>query len=438
MKKQITQQAFVENFSHDGRGIARIDGKTTFIEGALAGETVTFVYTKQKKDYDEGRIISIENKSPHRVAPACPHYEICGGCSLQHLENSEQIQVKQDLLLNLLEKYAKIKPKEILNPLLGDNWHYRNKARLSTRFVSKKDEVFIGFREKHNPRLIADIHNCLILNKKVADSIDKLRKLIKSFSSPEIIAQIELAAGDNQIVLIFRNLESLSIESEEKLKEFSIESNFVIYLQPAGPESIYLFYPQNADEYLTYSLPEFGVTFNFKPTDFTQVNGKINQQMVPKAIQMLDLNEKDTVLDLFCGLGNFTLPIAKHCLKVYGVEGSDAMVSRAEMNMKINHISNASFMACDLDQNFQNILHKFKNVNKLLLDPPRSGAFEVIKQLGNLNLERIVYVSCNPATFARDADILVNTQGYKLASAGVMDMFPNTSHVESIALFLRE
>ncbi len=435
MKQKVLKQAFVDSFSHDGRGIARIDGKITFIDGALANETVTFVYTKRKKDFDEGRVVSVENPSLHRVTPECPHYEICGGCSLQHLESSEQIQVKQELLLNLLEKYAKVKPEEIIEPLVADNWHYRNKARLSVRYVSKKETVFIGFREKTNPRLIADLHNCLILHKEVADSIDKLRNLISSFSTPEVIAQIELAAGDKDVVLIFRNLESLDADAEAKLKAFSKETNFIIYLQPAGPDSIYLFYPPNASEYLEYSLPEFDISFKFKPTDFTQVNSKINQQMVPKALHLLNLNKNDVVLDLFCGLGNFTLPIAKKSLNVFGVEGSEAMVARAEMNM---HVTNASFMACDLDQNFENILPKFKNVNKLLLDPPRSGAFSVIKQIGNLNLERIVYVSCNPATFARDADILVNTQGYKLVSVGVMDMFPNTAHVESIALFLRE
>lgn len=438
MKQKLTQQAFVESFSHDGRGIARIDGKTTFIEGALANETVTFVYTRRKKDYDEGKILSVENPSLHRVVAKCPHYDICGACSLQHLENSQQIQVKQNLLLNLLEKYAKVAPKEVLNPLVADNWHYRNKARLSVRYVSKKNSVFVGFRERENPRLIADLHNCLILRKEVADSINKLRNLISEFSSPEVIAQIELAAGDNEVVLIFRNLAALSQADEDKLRQFSVESNFIIYLQPAGPESIYLFYPPNASQFLQYSLPEFDVTFKFKPTDFTQVNSKINKQMVAKALQFLELNQNDIVLDLFCGLGNFTLPIAKNCKSVFGVEGSEAMVSRAEMNMRDNNISNASFMACDLDKDFTDILPKFKNVNKLLLDPPRSGAFAVIKQLDNLNLDRIVYISCNPATFARDADILVNTQGYKLVSAGVMDMFPNTAHVESIALFLRE
>lgn len=438
MKQRLTKSAYIENFSHDGRGIARIDGKTTFVEGALAEETVTFVYTKRKKDYDEGRVISVENQSPHRVTPECPHYEICGGCALQHLDGSQQIDLKQSLLLNLLEKYANTKPQIILNPLVADNWHYRNKARLSVRFVTKKDEVFIGFRERNNPRLIADIHNCLILNKNVAVSLDRLRSLIKSFSSPEIIAQIELAASDSEVVLIFRNLDSLTASDEEKLKEFSLETNFIIYLQPAGPASIYLFYPLSAPEFLTYSLPEFQVTFKFKPTDFTQVNSKINRQMVKQALDLLDLNGNDTVLDLFCGLGNFTLPIAKQCLSVFGVEVSDAMVSRAEMNARLNNINNASFMACDLEKNFKTILPKLKKANKLLLDPPRTGAFEVIKELGDLNIERIVYVSCNPATFARDADILVNKHGYKLVSVGVMDMFPNTAHVESIGLFLRE
>ncbi len=438
MKHKLQKQTYVENFSHDGRGIARIDGKTTFINGALANETVTFSYTRRKKDYDEGIVVSIEEPSKDRVVPQCQHYAICGGCSLQHLDSAKQIEVKQNLLLNLLNKYAKVEPKQILNPLVADNWHYRNKARLSARYVSKKGEVLVGFRERNNPRFIADLHNCLILHKQVADSIDKLRALLSSFTSPNVIAQIEVAAGDVEVALIFRNLDSLSPDDQEKLKAFSDENNFIIYLQPAGPESVYLFYPSSASEFLAYNLPEFDVSFKFKPTDFTQVNSKINRKMVAQAIQLLNLNKDDVVLDLFCGLGNFSLPIAKNCKEVYGVEGNDAMVSRAEMNMQSNNINNASFMACDLDQNFTSIIHKFKNVNKLLLDPPRSGAFEVIKQLGNLNLERIVYVSCNPATLARDTDLLVNKLGYKLESVGVMDMFPNTAHVESIALFVRK
>lgn len=438
MKKTIIQQTSIDSFSHDGRGIARINGKTTFIDGALAGETVNFVYTRRKKDYDEGKVVTIESASEFRVSPACPHYDICGACSLQHLEGTEQINVKQSLLLNLLEKYAKTIPKEILQPLVADTWHYRNKARLSVRYVANKNSVFVGFRERDNPRLIADLHNCLILKSEVADSIDTLRHLILSFSSPAAIAQVELAAGDDQIVLIFRNLESLNAEDAQKLKSFAEKTQFIIYLQPAGPESIHLFYPPDAPSFLSYSLPEFDVTFKFKPTDFTQVNSKINRQMVSRALNLLALDSQDVVLDLFCGLGNFTLPIAKKCANVYGVEGSENMVSRADMNMKANNISNAMFMACDLDKNFIEILPKFKHVNKLLLDPPRSGALEVIKALNKLKLDRIVYVSCNPVTFARDADILINTQGYRLMAVGAMDMFPNTAHVESIALFLRE
>lgn len=440
-KKKINTEPVsvtIEKFSHDGRGIARIDGKTTFVSGALADEGVTINYKNRKKDFDEGVVISVEKASPYRVEAKCPHYAMCGGCSLQHLDLQRQIDVKQDILLELLQRYAKLAPQSIIDPLRGEAWHYRNKARLSVRYVSKKGAVLVGFRERDNSRFITDIHDCLILNQQVASSIDGLRQLISSFSEPTSIAQIEVAAGDDEVALIFRNLVELTEEDKHKLKQFALDYNFRIYLQPKGPDSVYLLHPETAPEYLSYSLPDFSVNYLFKPTDFTQVNSVINRKMVKQAIELLDLKEYDNVLDLFCGLGNFSLAIAKHANYVYGVEGSQEMVERATMNMRHNSLSNAEFFACDLDDAFDTLIPKFTKANKLLLDPPRSGAYAVVKQIAALSIERIVYVSCNPVTLARDTDILVNEFGYKLISAGVMDMFPNTAHVESIALFVKD
>lgn len=430
--------ARVEKFSHDGRGIARIEGKTTFIQNALPDETVVFQYTRKKRDFDEGKLLSVIEPSIDRVEPRCLHYALCGGCSLQHLGGAAQIREKQVMLLDLLERIGRNRPEVILEPLTSDLWHYRNKARLSVRYVEKKEAVLIGFREKNNPRYITEITQCPVLNARVDAQISQLRHLLDSFDDPHIIAQIEVAAGDEDIALIFRNLSSLSTHDEEQIREFAKASNFRIFLQPGGPDSVYLFYPQDSSQYLTYRFPDENITFQFHPTDFTQVNAGLNRLMVQQALKLLVLEPQDIVLDLFCGLGNFSLPMAKHCTKVIGVEGSDAMVLRASMNATANNLENTVFRCANLEE--ETALKDFYHIGitKVLLDPPRTGALEIVKQIHKINPQRIVYVSCNPATLARDADILVHQQGYKLKAAGVMDMFPHTAHVESIALFERE
>ncbi|KTD17223.1 23S rRNA (uracil(1939)-C(5))-methyltransferase RlmD [Legionella jordanis] len=427
--------AEVERFSHDGRGIARLNGKTTFIQGALPGETVSFQYSTIKSDFDEGRVLDILSSSPSRVEPRCSHYKMCGGCSLQHLNEETQIQEKEALLLNLLQRIGHCEPELILPPLRSQSWHYRNKARLSVRFVEKKHASLVGFREKINPRFITEINGCPVLNTQIDEEIKNLRSLVDSLDDPRAIAQIEVAAGDEVIALIFRNLNELSIADEEKLRAFGQRTKFRLFLQPGGPDSVQLFYPKESPEFLSYALPQQGITFQFHPTDFTQVNAGLNQLMVTQALQLLNLNAEDVVLDLFCGLGNFSLPIAKHCAKVVGIEGSQTMVARAQMNAQMNNLHNTEFYCVNLEQ--IDALTNLKNYgfSKLLLDPPRSGAFEIVKSIHKFKFNLIVYVSCNPATLARDADVLVNQQGYRLKAAGVMDMFPHTSHVESIALF---
>ncbi|MBN9228178.1 MULTISPECIES: 23S rRNA (uracil(1939)-C(5))-methyltransferase RlmD [Legionella] len=429
------QTAQVDNLSHDGKGIARIDGKATFIQGALPNELVEFQYTRVKKDFDEGILLNVLEPSPIRVEPKCPHYSMCGGCSLQHMNEAEQIHFKQEQLLDLLSRYGHTQPQAVLLPLVAGHWNYRNKARLSVRYVEKKQTSMVGFRERNNPRYITEINQCPVLNKKIDADIIPLRQLIDSLQDRHCIAQIEVAAGDEEVALIFRNLTSLNQEDELKIQKFAEGYQYKIFLQPGGPDSVYCFYPPKSSEYLTYTLPDYQITFSFHPTDFTQVNSALNRSMVSQAIQLMDLKSTDIVLDLFCGLGNFSLPMAKLCAKVLGVEGSKTMVERAYMNAKLNHIQNVDFYAANLDD--VNEVKKLvqQPCNKVLIDPPRSGALEIVKQIDALNPERIVYVSCNPVTLARDTDILVNQKGYTLIKAGVMDMFPHTAHVESIALF---
>lgn len=427
--------AEIERFSHDGRGIARIEGKTTFIAGALPGEEVSFRYTQMKADFDEGRVVEVLTASPKRVTPLCPHYQLCGGCSLQHLSEEEQIHEKQALLLDLFQRVGHCEPAQILEPLKSSSWHYRNKARLSVRYVEKKQSTLIGFREKINPRYITEINQCPILNARIDSQIGKLRALLDTLEDSRSIAQIEVAAGDDEVALIFRNMADLSAADEQTLRQYGETTGFHIFLQPGGPDTVRLFYPERADEFLSYALPAEQIQFRFHPTDFTQVNAGLNRLMVARALELMALKEDDLVLDLFCGLGNFSLPLAKHCSGVVGVEGSETMVKRARMNAEANGFINTEFFSANLEE--PDVLARFSGYNftKLLIDPPRSGAFEIVKQIEKINPSSIVYVSCNPATLARDADILVNQKKYRLRAAGVMDMFPHTAHVESIALF---
>lgn len=429
------QIADIVNLSHDGKGVARIDGKATFIQGALPDEQVEFQYTRVKKDFDEGRLLSLIKASPMRVEPRCAHYQMCGGCSLQHFSESEQIHFKEQQLLDLLQRYAHTQPLSILPPLIAPHWNYRNKARLSVRFVEKKQAALVGFRERNNPRYITEITQCPVLHAKIDKDIVVLRDLIDSMEDKHCIAQIEIAAGDEEIGLILRNLSPLSSNDEINIQQFAQKYEYKIFLQPKGPDSVYCFYPPESSPYLTYALPDYGITFQFHPTDFTQVNAAINRSMVSLALELMDLQSSDCVLDLFCGLGNFSLPMAKFCTKIAGIEGSQNMVDRAYLNAKTNNLNNTDFYAANLDDAAEVAALQNYTFNKMLIDPPRSGALEIVKQIEVLNPERIVYVSCNPITLARDTDVLVNQKGYVLVKAGVMDMFPHTAHVESIALF---
>ena len=420
--------------SHDARGVTHIDGKTTFVDGALPGEEISFLYTHKSRKHDEGRLCEIFSASPDRVEPRCAHFEICGGCSLQHQAADKQILAKQQALLDNLKRIGKVTPARILDPLTGPVWGYRSKARLGVKYVKKKGRVLVGFREKRTPYL-ADIRRCEVLHPSVGERIAALAELIQGLQARERIAQIEVAVGDASSVLVFRNLDPLSATDCEALQDFAQATGLHIYLQPGGPDSIELLWPETSQ--LSYRLPAFAVELRFLPTDFTQVNPAINQPMIEQALSLLQIDAAHRVLDLFCGLGNFTLPMARRAARVTGVEGDAGLVQRARDNALHNGIENVDYHVVDLSADPGAQPWMQAGYDRILLDPPRSGAEELVRHLGKLGAARIVYVSCHPGSLARDAAVLVNEQGYSLAAAGVMDMFPHTAHVESMALFVR-
>jgi len=425
--------ATIESLSHDGRGVAHIEGKAVFVHGALPEEEVMFTYTKQTRKFDEGQVVEVIKASPERVEPECPHFGICGGCSLQHQDAKAQLKHKQQTLLDALAHIGKVEPAEILPPLvLDDHWGYRRKARIGAKYVAKKGKALVGFRERGSS-FIADLSSCKVLHPKVGQLITPLSELIESFSIRDKVPQIEVAMGDETCVLIFRILEPLSEDDQAKLNIFGQQHDVHIYLQTGGLDTVCPLSGEVAD--LTYALPEFGVELHFLPTDFTQVNSGINRLMVHRAVDMLALKPDDQVLELFCGLGNFTLPLAQKAAEVVAVEGDAGLVARARENAKCNGIDNATFYTANLFDPLVNEPWLKQSFNKALLDPPRTGAFEVLEYLPKLGVQQILYISCYPGTLARDAGELVHKHGYKLKAAGVMDMFPHTAHVESIALF---
>lgn len=424
----------IESLSHEGRGVGRIDGKTVFVDGALPGESVEMIYTNQRGKFDEGRVHQVLTASKDRVEPPCPHYLVCGGCSMQHMDSGAQITHKQSILKEQLEHFAKTQPEEWLPPLQADLLGYRRKARLGVRYVIKKEKTLIGFREKYS-NFLTDIESCPVLIKRTSDLIMPMRHLIDSMDCRLFIPQIEVASGDNQIALIIRHLKPMSENDRVKWLKFAEEYQVILYLQPKGPDTIHRLWPfDDQAAQLSYRLDDFNVELNQEPLDFAQVNASINQKMVPYAIQLLDIQSDDQVLDLFCGIGNFTIPLATKAKLVVGVEGVQTMVDRATQNAKLNNCDNVEFYQADLTADLSDKAWNKRSYNKILIDPARSGALEVISNIVKFNADKIVYVSCNPATLARDTGELIKS-GYKLIKAGVMDMFPHTTHVESIALF---
>ena len=427
----------IESLDHEGRGIAHDDGKVIFIEGALTGERVTYSSYRKKTSYEQAQVGQILKQTFMRVQPKCAHFGVCGGCSMQHLEARAQVAAKQRVLEDNLERIGKVKAETMLPPIYGQIWGYRQRARLSVRHVLKKGRTLVGFREKGG-RYVTDMRHCEILPPRIASLLPLLGELNESFTVRDALPQIEVAVGEHVDVLVLRILQALSPSDEAAIKQFADTHKVQFWLQTKGPETVVPFYPLDAPP-LTYSLPEFGIIMPFAPTEFTQVNSEMNRLMVSRAMRLLTPQPGERIADFFCGLGNFTLPIARSGAQVLGIEGSDALVKRAGQNAGYNGLSgNTQFAAMNLFEMDEAALVRLGRFDKWLVDPPRDGAAELMKSISAETApRRIVYVSCSPSTLARDAEVLVHEKGYTLKAAGVMNMFPHTSHVESIAVFDR-
>ncbi|HMM47595.1 MAG TPA: 23S rRNA (uracil(1939)-C(5))-methyltransferase RlmD [Thiobacillaceae bacterium] len=424
------------SLDHAGHGVARVDGKVTFVDGALAYERAKIAIYRKHAKYNSANAVAILRASAQRAEPRCRYFGRCGGCSMQHLEVSAQVAAKQRVLEDLLSRIGKARPDIVLRPLHGPAWGYRHRARLSVRRVDKKGGVLVGFHEKRSS-FVADMASCEVLTADVSALIGPLRELIAGLSNSDRIPQIETAVGEHITVLVFRLLEPWNDEDAAAVRAFAATHGVQIWTQSKGPETARPFWPEIAPE-LSYSLPEFGLVMPFRPTDFTQVNTAVNRALVSRAMRLLDPQPGEQIADLFCGLGNFTLPIARSGAKVRGIEGNAELVVRARENAVRNALPNARFEVGDLFEMTSEKFAALGHLDKILIDPPRSGAIEVVKSLPERGgPRRIVYVSCDPATLARDAEVLIHVKAYRLLAAGVANMFPHTAHVESIALFER-
>lgn len=435
-KRQVLPEpatADITGLSHEGRGIARVEGKAVFVFNALPDETVHFEYLRGRGRFDEGQTLEILSASPQRVIPSCPHFGVCGGCALQHLDPAAQIAFKQQALLEQLQHVGGVVPEAVADPLTGPVWGYRRKARLGVKFVEKKDALLVGFRER-NSNFLTEMAVCKVLHPAVGERITALRELIAGLAAARDIAQIEIAVGDNETALIFRNLAPLDEHDQQCLREFAQATGCQAWLQPGGLSTVTPLWPTHPAA-LCYHLPAEDVTIEFAATDFSQVNHDINPRMVAQALEWLDPQPNETVLELFCGLGNFTLPLARRA-RVTAVEGDEGLVARARANAQRNGLHDIAYFPANLMDPELTAPWLEAAYDKLLLDPPRSGAQEILRKMNWERISRVVYVSCNPATLARDAAILAE-YGFRLQRVGVMDMFPHTTHVESMAWFER-
>ncbi|MEY3974799.1 MAG: rRNA 5-methyluridine methyltransferase [Pseudomonadota bacterium] len=432
--------AHVESLDHEGQGVAHVEGKVVFIDGALPGETVRYRVRRSKPRFDNADLVEVLRPSPMRVVPRCDYFGTCGGCATQYLDTAAQVAVKQRVLEDSLRHIGQVRAEEVLPPIHGPDWGYRFRARLSARWVAKKNSVLAGFHEKRSS-FIADMHGCHVLPPRIGRLIDPLRELIGQLSLRQRLPQIEVALGDALDVLVFRVMDPPTPADEALFRAFGDRWGVSVWLQPKGPDTAFRFHPAEGPP-LDYTLPEFGLRLEFAPTEFTQVNPYINRVLVSRAIGLLDPQPGEQVADWFCGLGNFTLPIARRGAAVLGVEGSAALTRRALANAGLNGLSTrVRFAVANLFEIDEVALASYGRFDKWLVDPPRDGALELCKALpaagSGMAPQSIVYVSCNPATLARDASILVHTKGYTLRAAGVANMFPHTAHVESVALFVR-
>ena len=443
------QETFIEikSLDADARGVGHLEnedgtpGKVIFVEDALPGERVSYEVKRKKKNWESGRMVTLQRASSMRVEARCEHFGYCGGCSMQHLEPTAQVAIKQRTLEDNLWHLSKVKADNIMRPLQGPTWGYRFRARLSVRHVEKKGTVLVGFHERASS-YVADIRYCHILPPHLGGMLMPLRELVGSLSIYNQMPQIEIAVGEETTALVLRIMAPLTAKDEELVKAFADEWGIQWWLQPKGPDTVYPFYP--LDRELYYTLPEFGVRMPFKPTDFTQVNHQINRVLVHKALRLLEVQKDERVADLFCGLGNFTLPLATQAREVVGIEGSTTLTTRALENAKANGLAEkTTFYTRNLFEVTAADLVALSRFDRMLVDPPRDGAIALALALAELREsgqteflpKRIVYVSCSPSTLARDAGILVHRAGYAMKKAGVVNMFPHTSHVESIGVF---
>jgi 23S rRNA (uracil1939-C5)-methyltransferase len=424
--------ADIESLDHEGRGVARVGGKAVFVDGALPGESVRFQRVRRRRRYDEAVVVEVLRPSPQRVTPRCAHFGICGGCTLQHLDHAAQLDAKGRIVAEELARIGGVAPDRWLPPLAGPLWSYRRRARLGSKFVDRKDRVLVGFRERGSP-LLAELSRCEVLAAPVGEMIAELAMLIGGLELRRRVAQIEVAVAENATALVLRVLDDPPAADLAALREFEARHGIVLYLQPGGLDSVVPLSPPALP--LNYGLPGLPAGIEFAPTDFIQVNGELNRLMVARALELLEPRPGDRALDLFCGLGNFSLPLARHVATVTAVEGDAALVRRAESNAARNGIGNAHFHVANLATEGLEAAWGQERYDLVLLDPPRAGAREVLPLAAASRPRRIVYVSCHAGTFARDAGILVEGLGYRLVAAGIMDMFPHTSHVETIALF---
>lgn len=425
----------IESLDREGRGIARVDGKTVFVDGAITGERVEGSVYKTKPSYDMAQVHRVLRASATRVTPGCTYFGICGGCSMQHVDSRAQVAAKQRVLEDCFERIGNVTPETILSPIHGAPWHYRSRARLGARMVRKKGGALIGFHERRST-FVADMNSCEVLPESVSRALPDLRRLVERLSISERMPQIEVSAGEDLTVLVFRVLDQPSDSDLALLRAYADKSGFQIWLQAAGPESAQPFWPMDAAP-LEYLLPEFDVRLGFGPTEFTQVNHDVNRMMVRRVMRLLDPQPGERIGDMFCGLGNFSLPMARSGAQVLGVEGSAGLVARATDNARLNGLdAHCRFEAANLFK--AEACAALGRFDKMLIDPPRDGAVELVKSLEGRTPRRVVYVSCDPATLARDAEFLVHTLGYRLSAAGIVNMFPHTSHVESIGVFDRD
>lgn len=426
----------VESLDQEGRGIARVNGKAVFVEGALPGETVEFESYRRKPTYEIATLGRVLAPSPLRVVPPCPHFGTCGGCSLQHVDPVAQVAIKQRVLEDALWHVGRVRPGVLYPPIHGPSRGYRYRARLAVRLVPKKGGVLVGFHERRSS-YVADMTQCHVLPGPVSDLLPHLRRLVGALSIAHRLPQIEVAVAEDCVALVFRILEPLTAADEDRLRGFAHDHRLRAYLQPGGPDTVELLHPPQAEP-LAYHLADFDVLLRFQPTDFTQVNHAMNRVLVRRALRLLDPGRGERIADMFCGLGNFSLPIARSGARVTGAEGHPGLTRRAAENAARNGLAgDCRFVEADLFAIDGARLAALGTFDKMLVDPPREGAIELVKALGETGPRRIVYVSCNPATLARDAAVLIREKGFRLAGAGIANMFPHTSHVESIALFER-